>query len=94
MDWRFPYINYELYDILPEDPKEAAVIRRKAPKFFYNAIIRTLYHRSHDGILLCCLSYKEAQEILKEAMTVCVELINMVQSLEIDSEDWGIIGQR
>ena len=51
-DWRFPYIDYILYGILPEDTKEAAAIRRKAPKFYYNAITRTLYHRSHDGILL------------------------------------------
>ena len=32
-DCRFPYIDYVLYDILPEDTKEAAAIRRKAPKF-------------------------------------------------------------
>ena len=66
-DWRFPYIDYVLYGILPEDTKEAAAVRRKAPKFYYNAITRTLYHRSHDGILLRCLSPKEAQEISKEA---------------------------
>jgi len=51
-DWRFPYIDFVLYGILPEDIKEAAAIRRKAPKFYYNAITRTLYRRSHDGILL------------------------------------------
>jgi len=28
-DWRFPYIDYALYDILTVDPKEAAIIRRK-----------------------------------------------------------------
>ena len=50
-DWRFPYIDYALYGILPNDPKEVAAIRRKAPKFYYNAITRTLYRRSHDGIL-------------------------------------------
>ena len=66
-DWRFPYIDYVLYGILPQDTKEAAAIRRKAPKFYYNAVTRTLYRRSHDGILLRCLSPKEAQEILKEA---------------------------
>jgi len=66
-DWRFPYIDYALYGIPPDNPKEAAAIRRKASKFYYNAITRTLYHRSHDGILLRCLSHKEAQEILKEA---------------------------
>ena len=42
-DWRFPYIDYALY-ISPNDPKEAAAIRRKDPKFYYNAIIRTMYH--------------------------------------------------
>jgi len=66
-DWRFPYIDYALYDILPDDPKEEVAIRRKAPKFYYNATTRTLYQRSHDGILLRCLSQKEAQEVLKEA---------------------------
>jgi len=36
--WRFPYIDYALYDILPDDPKEVAAIRRKAHKFYYNVI--------------------------------------------------------
>jgi len=66
-DWQFPYIDYALYDILPDNPKEAAIIRRKAPKFYYNVIKRTLHRRSHDGILLRCLSHKEAQEILQKA---------------------------
>jgi len=26
-DWRFSFIDYALYDILPDDPKEAASIR-------------------------------------------------------------------
>ena len=43
-DWRFPYIDFIMYDILPNDPKEAATIRRKAPWFYYNAIMRSLYH--------------------------------------------------
>jgi len=30
----------------------------------------------------------------KKFMTVCVELTNLVQNLEIDSKDWVIIGQR
>ena len=65
--WRFSYIEYALYSILSDDPKEAAAIRRKAPIFYYNAITRTLYRRSHDEILLRFLSHKEAQEALKEA---------------------------
>ena len=31
-DWRLLYIDYTLYDILPNDPKEAAAIRRKNPQ--------------------------------------------------------------
>ena len=33
-NWQFPYIDFILYDILPDDPKEAAAIRRKAPQFY------------------------------------------------------------
>ena len=66
-DWWFPYIDFVLYGILPHNPKEAAFIRRKAPRFYYNVITRTLYRQSYDGILLRCLSYKEAQEAFKEA---------------------------
>ena len=51
---------------MPNDPKEVAAIRRKAPKFYYNVITRTLYRRSYDGIILRYLSQKEAQEALKE----------------------------
>ena len=37
-DWRFSFINFVLYDILPNNPKEAATIRRKTSRFYYNAI--------------------------------------------------------
>jgi len=49
-DWKFSYIDFILYGIFPDDPKEAAAIRRKAPRFYYNAIMQTLYRRSYDGI--------------------------------------------
>ena len=55
-DWRFPYIDYVLYDILPDDSKEVATVKRKSTQLYYNAISRTLYRRSYDGILLRCLS--------------------------------------
>jgi len=58
-DWQFPYIDYALHGILPDDPKEATAIRRKAPRFYYNAITRTLYRQSHNEILLHSLSHKE-----------------------------------
>ena len=65
--WRFSFIDFVLYSILPDDSKEAAANRRKAPQFYYNAITRALYRWSYDEILLCHLSYKEAQETLREA---------------------------
>ena len=40
-DWRFSYIFFVLYGILPDDPKEAAAIKRKAPQFYCNAVMRT-----------------------------------------------------
>ena len=55
-DWRFSLIDYTLHDILPDDPKEAASIRRRFLRFYYDPIVKTLYSRSYDGILLCCLS--------------------------------------
>ena len=93
-DWRFPYIDYVLYGILPEDTKEAAAIRRKAPKFYYNAITRTLYRRSHDGILLRCLSQKEAREILKEAHDGMCGAHQPGPKLHIDFKGWVTIGPR
>jgi len=37
---------------------------------------------------------KRLRKHSKRLMTVCAELTNLVQNLEIDSEDWDIIGQR
>src|SRR3954471_15509493 len=42
-DWRFPYIDYCLFNILPDDPQEAAAIRCKAIHFYYDAASQTLY---------------------------------------------------
>jgi len=65
-DWRFSFIDYALHGLLPDDPKEAASIRRRSLCFYYDLIVKTLYRRSYDGILLCCFSNSEAQEVLKE----------------------------
>jgi len=37
---------------------------------------------------------KKHMRHLKKLMTACVDLTNLVQNLEIDFEDWDIIGQR
>jgi len=79
---------------LPDDPKEAAAIRRKALKFYYNAITRALYRRSHDEILLRFLSHKEAQKILKEVHDGMCGAHQPGPKLGDDSEDSDIIGQK
>jgi len=66
-DWRFPLIDYALHGLLPDDPKEAASVRRRSLRFYYDSTLKTLYRRSYDGVLLLCLSHSEAQEALKEA---------------------------
>jgi len=44
-DWRFPLIDYVLDDILLDDPKEAASIRRRSLHFYYDLIVKILYRR-------------------------------------------------
>ena len=66
-DWQFSLIDYALYDILLDDPKEAAFIRRRSLCFYYDLMVKTLYCLSYDSILLCYLSNSEAQEVLKAA---------------------------
>ena len=56
-----------MHDILPDDPKEAVSVRRRSLRFYYDPIVKILYRRSYDGILLRCLSNSKAQEALKEA---------------------------
>ena len=56
-----------LYNILPDNPKEDVSVRRMSEHFHYNTELKTLYHRSCDGLLDRCLAGREAQEVLKEA---------------------------
>jgi len=89
-DWRFPLIDYALYDILSDDPKEAASIRRRSLHFYYNPIVKTLYRRSYDSILL--RSYDVfTQEVLKEAQYT--ELISQIQNSRTDYTGLDIISR-
>ena len=66
-DWRFSLIDYALHNILSDDPNEVTSIRWRSLRFYFDPIVKTLYRRSYDGILLCCLSNSEAQEVLQQA---------------------------
>jgi len=64
-DWRFPIIDYAFHGILPDDPKEAASVRWRSTRFYYDVVVKTLYHCSYDSIFLRCLSSSKAQKYLK-----------------------------
>jgi len=66
-DWQFSIIDYVLHGILPDDPRKAVSVRRRSTRFYYDVVVKTLYRRSYDGILLRCLSNSEAQEVINEA---------------------------
>ena len=51
-DWRYPFIDFIQYGILPDDLKEKVSIRRRAPRFHYDPQTKTLYRKSYDGVLL------------------------------------------
>lgn len=60
-DWWFPFVDFVLYDTFPKDPKEVTLIKRRVDQFYYNAIIKQLYRKSYDRILIPCLSQNEEQ---------------------------------
>jgi len=82
-----------LYGILSDDPKEVAAIRRKASRFYYNAITGYYIDRMIESSS-AAYHIKRHMRHSKRLMMVCAELINLVQSLEMDSKDWDIICQR
>src|SRR4051812_3666398 len=65
-DWQSSIIDYVMYGIRPDDPKEAAAIQKKALRFQYDLEAQTLYRIMRDGVLLRYSTPKEAQEVLKE----------------------------
>ena len=78
-DWRFSYISFILYGIFPDDSKEAAAIRRKAPRFYYKFIMRSYKNCIADRTME---SYSDVFHIRrhrrrsKKLVTVCAELTN------------------
>ena len=49
-----------------DDPKDVVSVRRRSTRFYNDAVVKMLYRRSYDGMLICCLSNSEAQEVIKE----------------------------
>jgi ribonuclease HI len=64
-DWRKPFLDYFNHGTLPNDPVERRCLQQRLPSYIQKAGV--LYRRSFGhGILLCCVSRKEADQILLE----------------------------
>ncbi|KAJ8649212.1 hypothetical protein MRB53_002235 [Persea americana] len=65
-DWRDLFIDYIMFGILPEDPKEWVSIQRRAPNFHLDIPSKMLYRKTFNRVPLRCLSQQEAKKTLKE----------------------------
>ncbi|XP_073120616.1 uncharacterized protein [Henckelia pumila] len=70
-DWRVVIINYLKEGKLPEVPREARKLKLKSSR--YVLIEEVLYRRSFAGPLQRCLSYQEADYVLREVHEGCCE---------------------
>ena len=58
-DWRMPYLNYLLHEVLPMDKTEAQRLARRAKSFI--VIEGEHYKRSHTRILQCCIPIEQGK---------------------------------
>ncbi|XP_074590619.1 uncharacterized protein LOC141846475 [Curcuma longa] len=68
-DWRTPLIKFLKQDVLPENPEQAKVVRRRAAWFVL--IVEALYKRAFSRPLLKCLGSDEADYVLREIHQGC-----------------------
>jgi hypothetical protein len=61
-DWRRPYIDYLLHDILPDERTEAR--RWARPAKSHILVSGELYKRSHTGILQRCIPIEQGRQLL------------------------------
>ena len=63
-DWRMPYLNYLLCEVLPTDKMEARRLTCRAKSFVL--IEGDLYRRSHTGILQRCIPIEQGKRLLSD----------------------------
>ncbi|XP_034569853.1 uncharacterized protein [Setaria viridis] len=61
-NWRAPYLDYLLHELLPTDKIEAQRIARHAKSFII--IDQELYKRSHTGIVQRCILIEQGKALL------------------------------
>ena len=89
-----PLHDFVLYGILPDDPKEAAAIKRKAPRLYYNEIMQTCIIDRMTKSYSKAFHIKRHRGHSKKLMMVCAELINLDPSLETGLKDLAITSRR
>ena len=63
-DWRTPYLDCLLHEVLPIDKTEARQLARRAKSFI--VIKGELYKRSHTGILQRCIPNEQGKDLLED----------------------------
>jgi ribonuclease HI len=63
-DWRQLFIDYLKQGILPKEKAAGDQIKKRVLRFVY--LNDTLYRRSFDQLWLRCISYQEAEQVMKE----------------------------
>ncbi|XP_074556260.1 uncharacterized protein LOC141812118 [Curcuma longa] len=68
-DWQTPIISFLTQGILPEDPEQARILKRRATRF--TMIGETLFKRAFSRPLLKCLNPEEADYVMREIHQGC-----------------------
>ena len=63
-DWQQPYLDFISEGALPAENIDAALVKKRAPRFFINE--GQLYRRGFNGKALKCLAGQEVQEVLQQ----------------------------
>ena len=63
-DWRMPYLDYLLREVLPTDKTEARWLVRHAKSFII--IEKALNKRSHTKILQRCIPIEQGKQLLRD----------------------------
>ncbi|XP_066374849.1 uncharacterized protein [Miscanthus floridulus] len=63
-NWRTPYLDYLLHEVLPMEKTEARWLARHAKSFVL--VEGKLYKRSHTGILQRCIPIEQGKQLLSD----------------------------
>ena len=92
-DWRFSYIDFVLYGVLPDNPKEAATIEGK---LLDSITMRSCRFYTADRMMVSCsdaFHTKRNMKLSKKLMMVCAELTNRTQARRLAQKTWLLLAE-